>query len=281
MKKFLKTIISIAIVVALILGVSYFVSKNKSGEAFYAKLETKQTNNSIKKESSEDGFDSLISYIKNNNSKFDDTVTQATAEGGELSLLRKIYASCDQNFEYFTNMLSLATQNNSSEQKAILSSYDKLVEQIKVHQASLNNATKMTQSASSFNKVDFKLAFNTFLDDYSKSVEIYSSLCNDMAKYVYKNVYNNFTTDYNFVLNTICVKMNEFTSKNHNLLSQNKLMHDNLDYYSAAPNYAIVNAFLEIDDIDEFFKSEDKGEFIQSKENKSPYQELNNFFREV
>lgn len=278
MKKFLKTVISIAIVVGLILGVSYFVSKNKGGEALYSKLEVKQTNNSVKKESSEQGLDSLIAYINANQSKFDDTVKETVIDGGTLSLLRTIYASCDQNFEYFKNMLALT---NNSSQNSILASYDKLVEQIKVHQSSLQNAYKMTQSASSFHKVDFKIAFNTFLDDYSKSVEIYASLCNEMAKYVYKNVYNNFTTDYNFVLNTLCAKMNEFTSLNHNLLSQNKLMHDNLDYYSVAPNYAIVNAFLEIDDLDNFLKSEDKGEFIKSKENKSPYQELNNFFREV
>lgn len=281
MKKFLKAIISIAIVVALVLGVSYLVTKNKDSEFLFTKLEAKQQESSVRTAYSEEGFENLVSYIQANPNKFDDTVNSAVAENGELTLLRKVYASCDTTYDYFTQMLAITFHSNNSAQNSILSNYDKLVKQIQTHKNSLHQATIIIQNASSFNKVDFKVVFDEFLSDYSKSVQIYSTLCNDISQYILKNAFNGFTTNYEFVIYTICAKTNLFACENHNLLEQNKLMQDNVDYYLVARANSAVNAFLQIDDIDDFIKSEDKVQFIQSKENKSPYQELNNLFREV
>ena len=283
MKKFLKIFITLLVVVALVFGIRFLVNRGKGNDYLYVQLNNRQQNNNVKKDACEENFDELITFVQDssNQSKIDDTVKTIMAENGEFDLLKKIYANCDTNYDYFSNLLALSQTSNSKAQSKILSCYDSLVKQIEKHQKSLSTVIRLTQNSAVLNKVDFKASFNKFFNDYSKSVELYGDLVEQMSRYVLENAYNGLNTNYTFVINTICAKMDKFASANHNLLTQANTLLLTRDELLSAPNYEFVNDYLAVSDIDDFLKCEDKATFISNKSEKDrgSYQGLNNLFR--
>lgn len=285
MKKFLKIFITLLVVVALVFGIRFLVNKDKGNSYLYVQLTNRQKNNSVKKHASEQNFDELLNFVKdaNNEAKIDDSVKTIMEDNGEFALLRNVYENCDVTFDYFSNLLALSQNSNAKFQSKILSCYDSLVKQIGIHKNSLSAVIKLTENSSVLNKADFKASFNTFFDDYSKSVKLYGELVEQLSRYVLENVYDGMNTNYTFVINTICAKMDKFASENHNLLTQANTLLNSRDDLLNNPSYDFVNDYLAVDDVDDFLKCEDKAEFIsgKSESDRGPYQGLNNLFREA
>lgn len=285
MKKFLKVFITLLVVVALVFGIRFLINKDKGNTYLYTQLSNRQKSNSVKKQTSEQNFDELLNFVKdaNNQAKIDDSVKNIMEDNGEFALLRNVYENCDVTLDYFSNLLALSQESNSRAQSKILSCYDSLVKQIGVHKKSLSSVMKLTENSSVLNKADFKASFNTFFQDYSKSVKLYGELVEQLSRYVLENVYDGMNTNYTFVINTICAKMDKFASANHNLLTQTNTLLNSRDELLNNPNYDFVNDYLAVSDVDDFLKSEDKAEFISAKNEKDrgSYQGLNNLFREA
>ena len=284
MKKFLRIFITLVVIVGIVFGIRFLVNQNRSSDYLYVNLTSKQEKNEIRKLTGENHINELLEFINdsNNASKIDDSVKNSVGENGKLTCLRRIYADCDINFNEFLNYLCLDKGGDKATQDKVLSYYDKIVAQIKAQQDALTRTYNSTQNFASLNKVDFKGSFDRFVNEYQKTVNLYSKLCDELKNYVLDGVFNGFNANYRFVIFDISTKMNLFASENDNLLVEAKNLADNKFDIIFDEDYSIVNSYLGMSDANTFLMSEDKQAFIESKgENSKMYVTLNKIFEEV
>lgn len=279
MKKFLRIIITLAIIVGVVFGVSYLVKQNRTEDYLFTTLATKKDSDTIVKTSGENNLNKVIEFINNtdNKNKVDDTVKTSVADGGRLDCLQTIYEKCDENFNYYFNLLCLDKSGNNAGQDQILNYYDQIVEQIKVQQSALNRVYTMTTKTSTLNKADFKGAFNKFVNQYAQTVKLYANMCESLRTYILNGIYNGINVEKEFVYNEISTKMNVFALDNEELLVRAKTLIEK-EHYSTNDDYEywIRNKYKQLDEFDEYMKEYVKdGEestFLKDKENATVYQ---------
>lgn len=275
MKKFLRIIITLAIIVGVVFGVSYLVKQNRTEDYLFTTLATKKDSDTIVKTSGENNLNKVIEFINNtdNKNKVDDTVKTSVADGGRLDCLQTIYEKCDENFNYYFNLLCLDKSGNNAGQDQILNYYDQIVEQIKVQQSALNRVYTMTTKTSTLNKADFKGAFNKFVNQYAQTVKLYANMCESLRTYILNGIYNGINVEKEFVYNEISTKMNVFALDNEELLVRAKTLIEK-KHYSTNDDYEywIRNKYKQLDEFDEYMKAEDEDTFLKDKENATIYQ---------
>lgn len=275
MKKFLRIIITLAIIVGVVFGVSYLVKQNRTEDYLFTTLATKKDSDTIVKTSGENNLNKVIEFINNtdNANKVDDTVKISVADGGRLDCLQTIYEKCDENFNYYFNLLCLDKSGNNAGQDQILNYYDQIVEQIKVQQSALNRVYTMTTKTSTLNKADFKGAFNKFVNQYAQTVKLYANMCESLRTYILNGIYNGINVEKEFVYNEISTKMNVFALDNEELLVRAKTLIEK-KHYSTNDDYEywIRNKYKQLDEFDEYMKAEDEDTFLKDKENATIYQ---------
>lgn len=279
MKKFLRIIITLAIIVGIVFGVSYLVKQNRAEDYLFTTLATKKDSDTIVKTSGENNLNKVIEFINNkdNEDKVDESVAKSVADGGRLDCLQTIYEKCDENFNYYFNLLCLDKSGNNAGQDQILNYYDQIVEQIKVQQTALNRVYTMTTKTSTLNKADFKGAFNKFVNQYAQTVKLYANMCESLRTYILNGIYNGINVEKEFVYNEISTKMNVFALDNEKLLVRAKTLIEK-KHYSTNEDYEywIRNKYKQLDEFDEYMKEYVKdGEestFLKDKENATVYQ---------
>lgn len=279
MKKFLRIIITLAIIVGIVFGVSYLVKQNRTEDYLFTTLATKKDSDTIVKTSGENNLNKVIEFINNtdNEKKVDESVKTSVADGGRLDCLQTIYDKCDDNFNYYFNLLCLDKSGNNAGQDQILNYYDQIVEQIKVQQTALNRVYNMTTNTDTLNKADFKGAFNKFVNQYAQTVKLYANMCESLRTYILNGIYNGINVEKEFVYNEISTKMNVFALDNEKLLVRAKTLIEK-KHYSTNEDYEywIRNKYKQLDEFDEYMKEYVKdGEestFLKDKENATVYQ---------
>lgn len=277
MKKFLKIIITVAIIVGIVFGVRYLVGQNRTEDYLFTTLTTKKEKDSINKASGENNLSAVLSFINNtdNSSKVDERVKLSILDGGRLDCLQTIYEECDENFNYYFNLLCLDKGGNKSGQDKILNYYDQIVEQIKEQQSALNRVYTMTTKTSTLNKADFKGAFDKFVNQYAQTVKLYANMCESLRTYILNGIYNGINVEKQFVYNEISTKMNVFALDNEELLVRAKTIIDAKQSNSMPIVY--INFYQQLDDFDEFIKSENINAFIETKEDVEEKMEYRRF----
>lgn len=274
MKKFLRIIITLAIIVGIVFGVSYLVKQNRTEDYLFTTLATKKDSDTIVKTSGENNLDKVVEFINNtnNDSKVDGSIKTSVADGGRLNCLQTIYKKCDENFNYYFNLLCLDKSGNNAGQDQILNYYDQIVEQIKAQQTALNRVYNMTTKTSTLiNKADFKGAFNKFVNQYAQTVKLYANMCESLRTYILNGIYNGINVEKEFVFNEISTKMNVFALDNEVLLVRAKTLIEK-SHSDTDDEYSIINKYKQLDEFDEYMKAEDESAFLEDKENATIYQ---------
>lgn len=284
MKKFLRILITLVVIVGIVFGIRFLVGQNRADDYLYVSLTQKQEKNEIRRTVGENNLSELLAFINDStySVKIDDSIKASVSADGKLTCLRRIYFDCDTNYNEFMNYLCLDKNGDKSKQDSLLSLYDQVVKQIKVQQDALTRAYNSTQNPESLNKADFKGAFDKFVNEYKKTVNLYSRLCEELKTYILNGVYNGFNANFRFVVFEISTKMNLFASENDNLLVEAKNLAENKLDIIIDEDYSVVNSYLGMSDANAFLMSEDKQAYIESKgENSQMYVTFNKIFKEV
>ena len=284
MKKFLKFVITIAIIIGIVFGIKYLVENKDSGKYTYAKLTSGKAIEKISKSNIESGLDKFDNYLKDESKKgyVPESVKSSCAENGEFYNLRLLIEKEQSIFVYFYHKSALVTKQTKDLEKNAVSSFEEVVKQIDVLKQSVLSLTdNYLEIVAEPNSHDFESCFNDMVTEYKKVVESISKLNYDMDKIVLQDYFAGNKVDLGYAQMDISTQIIyaytqtksgekiDFAKINEPLARKNAL-----NSLSKQEQQKFIMAYSDIDNLMGFIQSGDKAAFVKDLANRASYEEI-------
>ena len=264
MKVFLRILITVAVVIAIVLGVRALVGDSNRTEAYVFE------NLSWKTECSSAGINQNLNgfyeYKENNPDQFGAggvyEELNTTLIEGQYVKIDGLYQKAEALFIELKNQSALAREVSKSAQNDVIDSYEDFLKAVENEKAACESLKKLFNATPVPNADDLTDVFGDVVSAYENALNSLVAVNDNLRIYVLKEVYSNKLTSFESIKTSLKVQMMNAYSQNKNLESDMNLLFDNLDLLDDVSKQELLISYSNIESIVEFLKAENKATYV-------------------